>query len=149
MIITSIIPGRIRIRDRQFYNTAQAERLRSDLLALDGIRDVTLSARTGSLLICCCSAAETMQKIVVFLDNQPGDLEGATQRTTCRCAELWSSNSRLHKNSVNMGMVISLLTSMIGVTLGAETLHIAAGVLFLATLAVHLYERRKAIYISA
>lgn len=142
MIITSIIPGRIRIRDQRLCSSDKAEQLRSDLLGMDGIGNVTVSPRTGSLLICCSSATETMQEIMAFL----GKLFGQTEDTGQQSSGLFAPNSRLHRNSVNLGMIISLLTSLIGVALGAETLHIAAGVLFLATLSIHLFERRRQIY---
>lgn len=148
MIITSIIPGRIRVRDQRLTLGGEAERLRSSLLAMPGVCNVIVAPRTGSLLITCCSATETMQQILALLTTVFGNAENSRNHNACRCSELFSPPARLHKNTVNLGMIISLLTSLIGVALGAETLHIAAGVLFLATLSVHLFERRRAIYIT-
>lgn len=148
MIITSIIPGRIRIRDQRLTLGNEAEHLRSSLLAMPDVCGVTVAPRTGSLLITCSSATETMQQILAFLTTAFGGAESSSSHGACRGPELFSPTARLHKNTVNLGMIISLLTSLAGVALGAETLHIAAGVLFLAALSVHLFERRRAIYIS-
>ncbi len=148
MIITSTIPGRIRIRDQRLTSTGQAEQIRTDLLTMHGVHDVTIASRTGSLLIIYTAATETMQQILAFLTTVFGNAEDSHIPGACHCSKLFSPTARLHKNAVNLGMIISLLTSLIGIVLGAETLHIAAGVLFLATLSVHLFERRRAILIT-
>jgi len=75
MIITSTIPGRIRIRDQRLTSTGQAEQIRTDLLTMHGVHDVTIASRTGSLLIIYTAATETMQQILAFLTTVFGNAE--------------------------------------------------------------------------
>ncbi len=51
MEIESFFPGRIRVRSAVFQNQATAETALEQLRAVDGIREMKLNARTGSLTI--------------------------------------------------------------------------------------------------
>jgi hypothetical protein len=50
------------------------------------------------------------------------------------------------KTTVNLGMLASLVTSMLGILFDLKKLHVAAGILFLAFFGIHLFERRRAMF---
>lgn len=149
MIIISDIPGRLRVRDRQLAEGARAGTIEEQVQAVAGVTGVTVNPRTGSLLVVYTPAAAVVAEIRALLAGLfgPAEASGAAGPCLRPLAGLLATATPLHRNSVKLGMIVSLLTSLIGVALGAEAVHIAAGVLFLATLAVHLFERRRLILI--
>lgn len=159
MVIASSIDGRVRIRDDLFRNAAAAEAVKRHLLAVPGIREVSTNSRAGSLLVKYQQAQTTLRKITDFLGRYlperlaPEGLPARSiperrshdRRTLPTRRE--PSLARLRRQAVNLGMLSSLLLSMAGAVLDAMSLHIVAGVLFLGILAIHLFEKRRSLFI--
>lgn len=151
MLVTSCIDGRIRIRDPQLTHKGVAEAVCEVLSALPGISRVTVNERVGSLLVRYSAAVTKLQSI---LEGVAG-LLGAGEETTPYdesggqaplVSGIKSLGLAVRKATVNMGMLASLLTSMIGIMLGLKKLHYAAGILFLAIFGIHIFERRRAMF---
>lgn len=51
MEIESFFPGRIRVRSELFTKPGAMERIRQEIDGMDGIRDLALNPRTGSLTV--------------------------------------------------------------------------------------------------
>ncbi|OGT97978.1 MAG: hypothetical protein A2079_08255 [Geobacteraceae bacterium GWC2_48_7] len=147
MQIASCIDGRVRFRDPKLTNKNVAEIVYEKLTALPGINSITVNNKTGSLLVVYSTAVAGLQKI---MDAVTG-LLGAAQEPTRdrrsaerRYEERRSGGFLVRKAVVNYGMLTSLLVSMLGILVGKK-LHVAAGVLFLAVLGVHLIDKRKTV----
>jgi heavy-metal-associated domain-containing protein len=148
MTVTSKIPGRIRIRDQRLTRADRAEQVRSDLLAMNGVTEVTVGIRTGSLLIIYSTALSSLQGIMEYLTGLFGVTEESDDSCECsfRAADLLAPGAPLRRNAVNYGMLASLLISMVGIMIGLKKLHYAAGVLFLGFFGIHIFERRRAMF---
>lgn len=148
MTITSKIPGRIRIRDQHLTRADRAEQVRTDLLAMNGVTEVTVGIRTGSLLIIYSTAHSCLQGIMELLTGLFGTAEESSDSSGCsfRAADLLAPGAPMRRNAVNLGMLASLLTSMVGIMVGLKKLHVAAGILFLAIFGVHVFERRRVMF---
>lgn len=146
MTITSNIPGRIRIRDQRLTRVDQAEEIRNDLLAMNGVTEVTVGIRTGSLLI--VYSAASLQGIMALLNGLFGAAEESSSSCDCsfRAVDFPALGAKMRKNAVNSGMLASLLISMIGIMVGLKKLHVAAGILFLGIFGIHIFERRRAMF---
>jgi len=148
MTITSNIPGRIRIRDQRLTRVDQAEEIRNDLLAMNGVAEVTVAPRTGSLLIIYSAAHSSAQAIMALLTGLFGAAEESSSSCDCsfRAVDFPALGAKMRKNAVNSGMLASLLISMIGIMVGLKKLHVAAGILFLGIFGIHIFERRRAMF---
>lgn len=148
MTITSNIPGRIRVRDQRLTRAEVAEQIRTGLLAMNGVTEVTVGIRTGSLLVTYSTAQPCLQGIMEFFSAKLG--EEVDNGSSCGCSlrikNVLTSGAPLRRNAVNYGMLASLLTSMVGILVGLKKLHYAAGALFLAFFGIHLFERRRAMF---
>ncbi len=51
MEIESFFPGRIRVRSQLFTKPGALERIQEEINGMDGIRDLNLNPRTGSLTV--------------------------------------------------------------------------------------------------
>jgi len=149
MTITSDIPGRIRIRDQRLTRADKSEQVRNDLLAINGVTEVTVNHRTGSLLIVYSPAQSCLQGIMELLDGMFGAEEEkniSSRACSFRTAGMSAFGARMQKNAVNFGMLTALLTSMVGIMIGLKKLHYAAGVLFLGFFGIHIFERRRVMF---
>lgn len=145
MTIVSNIPGRLRVRDQRLTGADKAKQVHDGLLALDGVTEVTVGLRTGSLLIVHSAAPSCVQGIMDLLTGMFGP-EEENGYTAGGYPFRPSGLVKLPGNELNFGMLAALLASMAGITIGPKKLHYAAGVLFLALSAIHLFERRRAMF---
>lgn len=147
MLIASCIDGRLRIRDQQLTQKHFAEAVREALSALPGISQVNINEKIGSLLIVYSAAVTNLRGILDAIIEQLGEVE---EPLNARSGERASGKQPLgpagRKSAVNMGMLASLLTSVIGIMLGLKKLHVGAGILFLAFFGIHFFKRRRAVF---
>ena len=151
MLIASCIDGRLRIRDQQLMKKNVAEAVCEALSALPGISLVTVNERVGSLLVIYSAAVTKLQSIMESITGLLGDEEENTPYVrSCEQAPFVSGIRSLglsvRKAAINMGMLVSLVTSMVGIMLGLKKLHYAAGILFLAIFGIHIFERRRVMF---
>lgn len=151
MQIASCIDGRLRIRDQKLTQKGVAEAVCTVLTALPGISQVTFNARVGSLLIIYSAAVTKLQGIMESIAELLGEQEEPSTSRSCERASSFVSGIRSLKlperrAAVNLGMLASLVTSMLGIILGLKKLHVAAGILFLAFFGIHIFERRRAMF---
>jgi cation transport ATPase len=153
MQIASCINGRIRFRDQKLTNKNVAETVCERLTALPGVSSISVNNKTGSLLVIYSTAVAGLQKIMDAVTGLLGAVEeyiGERRSAERRYEERRSGISNIlpglpaRKAIVNYGMLTSLLVSMFGILVGKK-LHVAAGVLFLAVLRVHLADKRKTV----
>lgn len=151
MLVASCIDGRIRIRDPQLTQKGVADVVCEALSALPGISQVTVNERVGSLLVIYSAAVTRFQSIMESIAALLGDEEEATP--FARSGEqapfvsgLRSLGPAGRRSAVNLGMLASLVTSMLGIMFGLKKLHYAAGVIFLALFGIHFFKRRRAVF---
>lgn len=151
MQVASCIDGRIRIRDPQLTQKGVADAVCEALSALPGISQVTVNERVGSLLVIYSAAVTRLQSIMGSITALLGDEEEATP--FARSGEqapfvsgLRSPGLAGRRSAVNLGMLASLVTSMLGIMFGLKKLHYAAGVIFLALFGIHFFKRRRAVF---
>ena len=150
MQIASSIDGRVRIRDQQLTRTDVASAIEAKLSALPGVAQVSVNGKIGSLLVVYSAAAVTLKEIMKTISTLLGETELPLRETRNERAE---SVFRIRpltlpgkRSIVNMGMLASLVTSMVGIMIGLKKLHYAAGVVFLAFFGIHIFERRAAMF---
>ena len=151
MLIASHFDGRIRIRDQQLTNKGVAQAMSEALSALPGVGQVTVNERVGSLLVIYSAAVTKLQSIMVRISGLLGEAPpmptSAPSGKEDGCVTgLRSLRLPGKKKAVNLGMLASLVTSMLGIIFGLKKLHVAAGVLFLAVFGVHIFERRRVMF---
>lgn len=153
MHIASSIDGRLRIRDSKLSDKTTAETISGILTAIPGVSSIAVNRKTGSLLVMYSAAVAGLQTILESVSGLLGAAEvpgsgerrSAERRTTERRSGILF-NSATRRNAINIGMLASLLTSMLGIMAGKK-LHIAAGVVFLGALGVHLIDKRKTVLV--
>ena len=150
MQITSCIDGRIRIRDQQLTRTDVASAIDAKLSALPGVAQVSVNGKIGSLLVVYSATAVTLKEIMETISTLLGETEQPLREPA---GERITPSLRIRlptlpdkRTIVNMGMLASLLTSMVGIMVGLKKLHYAAGVVFLAFFGIHIFERRAAMF---
>jgi len=150
MLITSCIDGRIRIRDQQLTQKAVASSTRETLSRLPGISQVTINDRVGSLLIIYSATITKLESIMETITGVLGEEQEHTNTCSDDPSPIMSAVRAFRlparKATVNMGMLASLVTSMIGIMIGLKKLHFAAGMIFLAFFGIHFFERRRAMF---
>lgn len=150
MLIASCFDGRIRIRDQRLTQKGVADVACEVLSAIPGISQVTINGRTGSLLIIYSAAVAKLQDIMETITGLFGVEQESPKARFGKEIPFVSGKQALglsvRKAAVNMGMLASLLTSMIGILFGLKKLHVAAGILFLAFFGIHFFERRRTIF---
>lgn len=64
MNIESFFPGRLRVRSKLFTTQENVDRIREQVNAMDGIRDISCNLRTGSLTVQYDPGVITMQMLM-------------------------------------------------------------------------------------
>lgn len=151
MLIASHFDGRIRIRDQQLTNKGVAQAISEAVSALPGVGQVTVNERIGSLLIIYSAAVTKLQSIMERISGLLGEAPPLptnvlSGKEDCCVPGLRSLRLPSKKGAVNLGMLASLVTSMLGIIFGLKKLHVAAGLLFLALFGIHIFERRRAMF---
>ena len=151
MLIASHFDGRIRIRDQQLTNKGVAQAMSEALSALPGVGQVTVNERVGSLLVIYSAAVTKLQSIMERISGLLGEAPpeptyAPTGKEDCCVPGLRSLRLPGKKAAVNLGMLATLVTSMLGIIFGLKKLHVAAGILFLAVFGIHIFERRQAMF---
>lgn len=149
MLITSCIDGRIRVRDGLLRDLALAGSLSRLLLNTPGVREVSANPRSGSLLIVFQQARITLRQLTALLERffgseQPGTPAPKAQTRPGRLR--LPGLAAVQRQAVNLGMLASLLVSLLGAVLGAKLLHIISGAIFMAALGVHLFDKRRSLF---
>jgi hypothetical protein len=153
MLIASHFDGRIRIRDQQLTNKGVAQAMSEALSALPGVGQVTVNERVGSLLVIYSAAVTKLQSIMERISELLGEASPLPLGAPSGKEDGCGSGLRLpalrlpdKKAAVNLGMLATLVTSMLGIIFGLKKLHVAAGILFLAVFGIHIFERRRAMF---
>ena len=133
----SSIPGRIRIRTD---DQDALQRAAESFSKLDGLLDLQINERTGSLLLRYNDTPEAMTKLEKLLqEHGPPPAKHPTP------AKSKAANKAAYMRIAKRGMLSSLGLSMLLAVLDEENWHIATGSLFLGFLGYHLYGYRKRI----
>jgi hypothetical protein len=131
-VIVSSTPGRVRVRHPALRSQSRADQARDALLAIAGVQSVAGDARVGSLLVSYDPAHTSEATVVAAL--QLGELPA-------RVAEprAWP---RIPSGTA--GMAVSLSVSLGAAAAKLKWLHVAAGVVFVALVGVHVFGRTQA-----
>lgn len=144
MVITSSIDGRVRFRDPRLCMRDIAQAVQDAVAALPGVVSVAINERVGSLLVMYSKAKAGLESIIDRVSDLLGPL---AQEVAASAKRLATATAGVVKNIrrplLNLGMLFSLMASLIGAIIDAEILHVAAGALFLAVVGIHVYERRR------
>lgn len=132
-MISSSIPGRLRLRDDRFRDLTEVERLRQRLADLEGSPAVTANPRTGSVLVTYSPSLVDDVELFTALDEHarpaPPRANGSSGPTL---------RLLLPQRALELGIVGSLGVSLGAAVVGLKSVHIAAGVAFVALAGVHI-----------
>ena len=151
MVVTSHIEGRVRIRDEGLKKETLLLQLREALLESPGISGVEANPRVGSLLVIYNAASTGVERIQQIIAGFIGEGEAAASAVSEGISRIIGKiprtvPPRVKRIAVNAGMLASLVLSVVAAVLDLKTLHILAGVIFLAIFGAHLYERRQYLF---
>ena len=151
MVVTSHIEGRVRIRDEGLKEEALLTKVREALLDNPGIANVEANPRVGSLLVLYSSPLTGVERIQQIISGFLGEGEPVAPAGLAGIARIFEKvpraiPERARKIAGNVGMLASLVLSVIAAVLDLKKLHILAGVIFLAIFGAHLYERRQFLF---
>lgn len=151
MIITSYIPGRIRVQDERFANRADTEPLISILKQLSGINNIVLNHRTSSMLIQYnpASGVEELLKSHCDLVNAEEPVKLAKKQHVSSRKKCNSSASCLpfsYRQFLNYSMMITFAASGWGIAVHYRKLHKVAGFLFFGLSGLHMYNKRRTLF---
>ncbi len=152
MTITSYIPGRVRIRDERLADGADAESLSNMLKQLPGIINITTNHRTSSMLIKYdpASGVEKLLQSHCDLVNTEDPARPTKKQHSCSRKKSSSSANCLpfsYRQFLNYGMMITFAASGLGIVLHYRKLHKAAGFLFFGLSALHMYNKRRTLFV--
>lgn len=136
-VVASHIEGRIRLRHAALRDPAVLREVEGALKEAEGIRSVSGNPRTGSVLVEFDHVTVTAQQ-VLELTRLP-----ASEPQTAPRARPEPMTPRDKMRIAKRGMLGSLGALLIFAALDRERAHIAAGGLFVAFNAYHLYTYRR------
>ena len=157
MATVTDIEGRLRVRDERLKNPSAAESVREAIAACPGVVESRASSRAGSLLVLYRHSIGVRDEIMACLGRHlpAGKMETETlppaaparpaqpPRPAC-CA--WSAPVVSARRLTRAGMMISLAVSLLGAAFDRKKLHVASGIVFLASLAFHLKSKRRLLF---
>jgi hypothetical protein len=129
-VIVSSIPGRVRFRHAELCSRARAHRAHDALMALPGVTRVDSDPRTGSLLVRYDPAVVVESGIASALGLAPGK-------------EHPRRPGALRVRGVPAGMAASLGVTLVAAVFKLKWLHVAAGLIFVGYVGVHVLGRGK------
>lgn len=152
MAITSYLPGRIRLQDQRLAQSSEADRIRSMLLTLPGIKEATVNRRNASMLVTYhpASGVEELLRNNGYLADraETAPLKPVSSRGKCRKqAQKGALLPFTGRQILNYGMMITFAASGIGIALHYKKLHALAGFLFIGIGSLHMYDKRKTLFI--
>ncbi|ADI86014.2 heavy-metal-associated domain-containing protein [Geobacter sulfurreducens] len=149
MVVASHVAGRLRIRDEKMRRESVAGRVRETLEATTGVSSVEVNARVGSVLV-IYSAAVTGEDILAVVSKLVGSTameEGVAAAPVKACPRIsLTIPPRLKRNAANIGMLATLVLSLVAAPFHLKKLHVVAGIAFAALAGDHLYERRQLLF---
>ncbi len=155
MVVSSLLDGRVRIRDEGLKREQLASRIREALLATPGVSVVEANPRTGSLLVIFSAALTAVEKILKTVSDLLGSTEnlngGVEAAKSSGILPLGSKMSftippGAKRRLVNLGMLVSLALSLAAAVFGFKKLHILAGIVFVALFGDHFYQKREVLF---
>jgi len=148
-MIVSFIDGRIRMRGEYLKNPAVIDAIER-IAKINGVRDVSANRRTGSVLILYDIAVIRLEQVLSLF---PGFtyLSAALMphQASRKIAGAIYESPLLSIDSlriINTGMFAVLGLSMFGAIVGSMAVHVAAGLVFLGFLAMHIFRYRKNLF---
>ena len=140
-MLTSHIPGRIRIRHQDLIRPEVSDSISETLMALDGVDSVSINENIGSLLIHYDEQQISMQELLNAVQTiphlKPRQLSGSSRSTSTR----WTRHQ-----TAKRGMLAGLGLALAMAVLDEEDLHVLFGLGFLGFLALHLNINHKRIF---
>lgn len=140
-MVTSSIDGRIRIRDGSLCDAGKASVVEAALKTTTGVKSAAVNCRTGSLLVEYDPArlgTTEILEVAGLKEDAPTHSPAAPKRPLTE-REIRARNMRIAKR----GMLGSLAALLAFAAVDRERAHIAAGGLFVAFNAYHLYTYRR------
>lgn len=153
MTITSYIPGRIRVRDSRLANAAEAAQITAMVTLLPGIRGISVNHRTASLLVQYdpASGVETLLRSYAGIEPQDTPVKPAASRRKYGKKKSFCIRAGdlpiTYRQFLNYGMMVAFAASGIGIALHYRKLHAAAGLLFFGLSGLHMYNKRRTLFI--
>jgi hypothetical protein len=129
-VIVSSTPGRVRVRHPALRAKSRAAQARATLLALPGVQRAADDSRVGSLLVTYDPARTSEAAVVAAIELGAPTLH-AEPRAWPRIP------------SGTAGMAVSLSVSLGAAATKLKWLHVAAGIVFVALVGVHVFGRTQ------
>jgi len=154
MTIISKIPGRIRLRDEHLTGAAYAEQMRNRLLAVSGVTSVEINRRTASLLVQYGPTASDVEDLLNSYAGLPQAKVAAKAATKQRSTAKKHTGGIVsgdlpctYRQFLNYSMMATCAVSGIGIAMHYRKLHALAGFLFFGLSGLHMYNKRKTLFI--
>lgn len=159
-LITSSIPGRLRLRDRALRDDVRLDALCAAVARWRGVTDVEINLRAGSLLIhydaarltpAACETRAVVAAEKLLGSNAPaGARESVKKRAKVGAGKTVAQphhpggTPRVRVNRwAKRAMLASLAISLLLAGAGRKRWHFLTGVVFLHALAAHLWVHRR------
>ncbi len=140
MTAAAMAPGRIRFRNEALKVAELGFTVRDSLLELKGVAQVQVNKRIGSILILFDKTKISTEKILTKIAEALGvDMEKVKQNVSNLQKELTTPKARKY---VQRGLMASIAAAL-GIVYFSEKWHVAAGVVFVHLLALHLYQNKR------
>lgn len=139
-MIASFIDGRVRVRSKALKEAPVMQSMQEAVAAQDGILEVTVNLKTGSLLVRYdpkrISREQLAMAASILEEHEREGLDAASRNI---CAPGGKKRFRQRENALLGGLY--LLTLLGGLT--GTRVHVVSGALLTLLVGKHLYDRRR------
>ena len=143
-MITSFIDGRVRIKDEAFRLPSLASMVRSILISTEGVKEVAVNQRVGSLLIIYDSSKINIRALIHSLRGYITMSEDIETKKMAKVSRVFKQINV--RRIANTGMLASLVMTLFAAAIDFTKVHVAAGLLFLGFWSIHLFRYREMIF---
>ncbi len=144
-MITSLLPGRVRLRVPVNENWRITPGLENKLINETGILSAKVNPRSGSVLIEFDAVRTTVDRIERIINRNVEISLGPVSDFKVKSTGKPAGRKRAGAKTYNL-LLASLLTSLSGIVFDNKKLHIRAGYLFVTLAGRHVFDFRNRIW---
>ncbi len=153
-MIVSATPGRVRFRNSAITGSSFSSSVESRLKQKKGISKVTVNKNSGSILVEYDTASYSIDQVGELIRESlslPAVQSSPTNSSHIgnflgAFSSVGKRPGKQMRNSLNSGLIASLLISMLAIVGDNKKLHIQAGLAFLVLVTKHTFDNKKRIW---
>ncbi|MCI4625106.1 MAG: hypothetical protein L3V56_04000 [Candidatus Magnetoovum sp. WYHC-5] len=141
-MVVSFIDGRLRVRDEALKIPIMAYKLKDKLMTINGVIDVSVSYKVGSLLIIYNAPAlniDMLMEVIAPYVSTKDNYKSVTKNSSIQPL-------LINRHVINTGMILSLTVNIVSALSGMKSLHISSGIAFLMFCLNHIYKHRRLLF---